>query len=120
MRWQHCLDHVDNMQKPAKITRLFYRQPTDGRLSKTTAAVSCSCYVAIFIRDHRRERAMYCFAYGCDYHRRNLRFKLKNMFLPRQSLSEKVRTITNDVILEKTPALAQVWAVWKKPPKNLE
>ena len=38
MRWQHCLDHADNIQKPAeppdcvlgKVT-----QPTDSRLSET-------------------------------------------------------------------------------------
>ena len=37
MRWQHCLDHADNIQKPAKSDCLLgvVTQPTDCRLSET-------------------------------------------------------------------------------------
>ena len=38
MRWQHCLDHADNIQKPADSPdRLLgvVTQPTDSRLKET-------------------------------------------------------------------------------------
>ena len=41
MRWQHCLDHADNIEKPTKSPDCLagvVMQPTDSRLSKTNFA----------------------------------------------------------------------------------
>ena len=42
MRWQHCLDHADNIQKPAKSPDYLLgiaTQPSDSRLIETVSHV---------------------------------------------------------------------------------
>ena len=41
-RWQHCLDHADHIQKPAKAPDCLLgvvTQPIDSRLSETTRII---------------------------------------------------------------------------------
>ena len=45
VKWQHCLDHADNIQKPAKLSDCLLGlvpQPTDSRLSETNAFMALS------------------------------------------------------------------------------
>ena len=51
MRWQHCLDHADNIQKLAKSPDYLFgkvMQPNDSRLSETTSTLGLIADVAGF------------------------------------------------------------------------
>ena len=61
VRWLHCLDHADNIQKPAESPDCLHgvvTQPTDSRLSETSDAREIVSIVKSVL--------MYAYTYYCN------------------------------------------------------